>query len=147
MQLWHRCIRINKILVMFLKTETLENRVIISYSMMPHSVMCHYSLVLLVQHDFAYGTTMTEAKYASEGHIHKRHPISHPHGWAMGCLCEDFVKIDHVIMAPHCIMHRFHCSNSCRSYTRVTKHTPYLPFKGTQWGIYYESLGQKFTMI
>ena len=36
--------------------------------------------------------------------IHKRHPISHPYGQAMGCLLWQFwVKIDRVIMALHCI--------------------------------------------
>ena len=36
-------------------------------------------------------------------YIHNKHPISRPHGRAMGCLlwgiCE---KMNHVIMAPHC---------------------------------------------
>ena len=36
---------------------------------------------------------------------HKMHPISHPHGQAMGCLLWKFSKtIDRIIMALHCIM-------------------------------------------
>ena len=36
-------------------------------------------------------------------HIHKRHPITHPHGWAMGCLLRILEETDHVITALHSI--------------------------------------------
>ena len=35
---------------------------------------------------------------------HKGHPITHPHGRAMGCLWEFLENIDCIVTAPHCIM-------------------------------------------
>ena len=53
-----------------------------------------------IYHNITYNNTMTAAEHKSDLELTKRHPMSHPYGWAMGCLLWGFGR--KLITSTHC---------------------------------------------
>ena len=92
-------------------------------SFYPQTNITIYSRVLLYQgptkHDFAYGTTMTEAKYASEVIFTKYTPYLALMGSYVVSFVRISLKINHIITAPDCNMSIFPLSFVCLSYIKI----------------------------
>ena len=88
------------------------------------------------EHDFTYGTTMTEANMQQTLYLQSTPYISP----AMGCpFVRMWAKIDHVITAPQCIVHS---PSMAKSDNEVTKYTSYPTQTGNPWGGFLRMWGK-----